>query len=102
MELPLAGFSRGAVMPMKCGIDGDLDAGYLDEFREHIDSLAEAAEDVVLDLSRVSFVDSYGIGALVILHKRLVARGHRLKVSGLRGQPLQLFMNLKLVPIFCG
>ncbi len=87
---------------MKCGIDGDLDAGYLDEFREHIDSLAGAAEDVVLDLSRVGFVDSYGIGALVILHKRLVARGHRLKVSGLRGQPLQLFMNLKLIPVFCG
>ena len=54
----------------------------------------------MLDLSRVTFVDSTGIGALVALHRRLVARGHKLKVFGLRGQPLQLFMNLKLIPLF--
>jgi anti-anti-sigma factor len=85
---------------MKYDIDGDFDAGYLDQFREQVDSLAEAAEDVMLDLSRVTFVDSTGIGALVALHRRLVARGHKLKVFGLRGQPLQLFMNLKLIPLF--
>jgi anti-anti-sigma factor len=89
-------------MPMKCDIDGHFDAGYLGQFRERIDSLAEATGDVMLDLSRVTFVDSTGIGALVILHKRLVARGHRLKVSGLRGQPLQLFVNLKLIPVLSG
>ncbi len=85
---------------MKYDIDGDFDAGYLDRFREQVDSLAEAAEDVMLDLSRVTFVDSTGVGALVALHRRLVARGHKLKVFGLRGQPLQLFMNLKLIPLF--
>ena len=69
-------------------------------FASKSNSLAEAAEDVILDLSRVTFVDSTGIGALVALHKRLVARGHKLKVFGLRGQPLQLFMNLKLIPLF--
>jgi anti-anti-sigma factor len=85
---------------MKYDIDGGFDAGYLDQFREQVDSLAEAAEDVMLDLSRVTFVDSTGIGALVALHKRLVARGHKLKIFGLRGQPLQLFINLKLIPLF--
>ena len=87
---------------MKFGIDGAFNEGYLGEFSQHIDLLAEAPEDVVLDLSGVNFVDSCGIGALVVLHKRLVARGHRLKVAGLRGQPLQLFMNLKLLPVLCG
>jgi anti-anti-sigma factor len=101
MQLPYAGSRWIAAMAMKCGIDGDLNAGYLDEFRQHIESLAQSPDDVVLDLSRVSFVDSYGVGALVLLHKKLVARGHRLKVSGLRGQPLQLFTNLKLIPVFC-
>jgi anti-sigma B factor antagonist len=84
---------------MQCGIEANLNAEYLDEFREHIERLAAAREDVVLDLSGVNFVDSCGVGALVLLHKRLIANGHRLKVSGLRGQPLQLFMNLKLIPI---
>ena len=74
--------------------------GILIGFASKSNSLAEAAEDVMLDLSRVTFVDSTGIGALVALHRRLVARGHKLKVFGLRGQPLQLFMNLKLIPLF--
>ncbi len=86
---------------MKYHVEADFDAPYLEQFGERVASLAEAAEDVMLDLSRVNFVDSSGIGALVALHKKLVARGHRLKVSGLRGQPLQLFINLKLVPLFC-
>ena len=87
---------------MKYDIDGEFGAVYLDRYREQIDSLAEAAGDVMLDLSRVSFIDSTGIGALVTLHKRLVAKGHRLRVLGLRGQPLQLLINLKLVPVFSG
>jgi anti-sigma B factor antagonist len=86
---------------MKYDVDGDLDAGFVDKFRAEIDSLAQAQEDVVLNLSRVGFVDSCGIGALIALHRKLISRGHRLKVMGLRGQPLQLFINLELVPLFC-
>ncbi len=82
-------------------LDDDLDAAYVSRVRPHIERLAQADEDVVLDLSRVEFVDSSGLGALVFLHKRLVSKGHKLRVVGLRGQPLQLFTNLHLVPLFC-
>jgi len=88
-------------MSHKHQIDDDLDVTYLSRLRPHIERLAEAEEDVILDLSRVEFVDSSGLGALVTLHKRLASRGHQLKVVGLRGQPLQLFTNLHLVPVFC-
>jgi anti-sigma B factor antagonist len=88
-------------MAMKYDVDADFDTPYLEQFGEQIQSLAEAEEDVTLELSRVNFVDSSGLGALVALHKKLVARGYRLRVLGLRGQPLQLFINLKLVPVFC-
>ena len=53
---------------MKYDVDADFDAPYLEQFGEQIQSLAEAAEDVMLDLSRVNFVDSSGLGALVALH----------------------------------
>jgi len=82
-------------------IDEDLDAAYVSRVRPHIECLAQAEEDVVLDFSKVEFVDSSGLGALVFLHKRLVSKGHKLRVVGLRGQPLQLFTNLHLVPLFC-
>jgi anti-anti-sigma factor len=91
----------GSVMSQKHEIDDDLDAAYVSRVRPHIERLAEAQEDVVLDFSKVEFVDSSGLGALVFLHKRLVSNGHKLKVVGLRGQPLQLFTNLHLVPVFC-
>jgi anti-sigma B factor antagonist len=82
-------------------IDDDLDAAYVSRVRPYIDHLAQADEDVILDLSKVEFVDSSGLGALVSLHKRLISNGRKLKVVGLRGQPLQLFTNLHLIPLFC-
>ncbi|MGO9982871.1 MAG: STAS domain-containing protein [Rhodomicrobium sp.] len=88
-------------MPKNHQIDDDLDASYVARARPAIERLAEASEDVVLDLSKVEFVDSSGLGALVFLHKRLVSKGHKLKIVGLKGQPLQLFTNLHLVPVFC-
>ena len=88
-------------MPQNHQIDDDLDASYVARVRPQIERLAEAGEDVVLDLSKVEFVDSSGLGILVFLHKRLVSKGHKLKIVGLRGQPLQLFTNLHLVPVFC-
>ncbi|MFZ1107179.1 MAG: STAS domain-containing protein [Rhodomicrobium sp.] len=88
-------------MSQKHDIDDDLDAAYVSRAKPHIDRLAEAEEDVILDFTKVEFVDSSGLGALVFLHKRLITNGHKLKVVGLRGQPLQLFTNLHLVPLFC-
>ena len=88
-------------MPRQYDACGDFDTGYLREFRPQIKSLADAHEDVELNLSSVNFVDSDGIGALVTLHHKLLAKGHRLKVVGLRGQPLQCFIDLQLVPMLC-
>ena len=91
----------GSLMSQQHEIDDDLDAAYVARVRPYIERLAQAEEDVILDFSKVEFVDSSGLGALVFLHKRLVSKGHKLRVVGLRGQPLQLFTNLHLVPLFC-
>ncbi len=91
----------GLLCPKRHEIYEDFDAAYVSRVRPFIETLADADEDVVLDFSRVEFVDSSGLGALVFLHKRLVTNGDKLKVVGLKGQPLQLFTNLYLVPLFC-
>ena len=44
----------------------------------------------------MTFIDSSGIGAIVFLFKRLAARRARLVVTGLGGQPLQMFKLLRL------
>lgn len=74
----------------------DLDAGTMATIRVLFEELALGNGPVTLDLSRVSFIDSSGIGGLVFLYKRLTAAGHRLTLSNVAGQPLQLLNHLKL------
>jgi anti-anti-sigma factor len=58
---------------------------------------ATSARRVVLDLSGVSSLDGSGIGAISFLFKRLVARGRKLVVTGVAGQPLTLLTELGLL-----
>ncbi len=51
------------------------------------EELAAANDDVALDVSKVTFIDSSGVGGLVFLYKRLNAKGCKLELSGLAGQP---------------
>ena len=82
-----------------CVLDGDPNASFLHDVWSNIDQLSEAKEDIVLDLSRVDFMESHGVGAVVDLIRRLGFKGLQLKVTGLHGQPLRLFLDLHLVPV---
>jgi anti-sigma B factor antagonist len=77
-------------------LDGELDAKSVHELRPCFEELADAGKSVVLDMSEVSFIDSSGIGAIVFLYKRLVARQFSVSVIGLRPQPRELFMMLRI------
>ena len=86
----------------RCVLDGDLNASLLDDVWSNVEQLSEASEDVILDLSRVDFMDTHGVGAVVALMRRLSLKGLQLKVIGLHGQPLRLFLDLHLVPVSGG
>lgn len=77
-------------------IEEDMDAMAMAGLRDIFDDLANTVDNVTLDLSRVSFIDSSGIGGLVFLYKRLVARGHRLQLAAVSGQPLRLLSHLRM------
>jgi len=72
-------------MHLRGGLDGEASRA----MRDSLAALAEvAAREVVLDLSHVTFIDGSGLGAISFLFKRLSARGRRLTVVGVSGQPL--------------
>ncbi|MFP1633353.1 STAS domain-containing protein [Zhengella sp. ZM62] len=75
-------------------ISGDLDAARITAMREDIDRVAAGDADVTLDMTQCRFIDSSGVGAIVYLHKRMRARGYRVSLSGLDGQPLKLLRHL--------
>lgn len=62
---------------------GQLDAYSDKQFIEFVsDHLGEASKPVVLDLSRIDFLDSSGLGALVQLAKQFQQSGHNFLVVG--------------------
>ncbi len=83
----------------RCTPEGDNHAGFVRDVWSNIDRLSEAEQDVVLDLSRVDFLDSHCIGAIMTLVRRLALKGLQLKVIGLHGQPLRLLLDLNFIPV---
>lgn len=80
---------------------GALDAEGATALRPGFETLGQdATQDVVLDLSDVSYLDGAGVGAVAYLFKRLAARGRRLKVQGAAGQPLSTLRALGLHRVF--
>ncbi len=69
-------------MTRKLRIQDDLDAGTMTTVRVLFEELAAANEDIALDVTNVSFIDSSGVGGLVFLYKRLNARACGWKLPG--------------------
>ena len=74
----------------------DLDAGNIKAVRDDINLYSELGRDIVIDLEKVNFIDSSGVGAIVFLYKRLIVKEHNVVIIGLKGQPEQLFKMLQL------
>ncbi|HEX5587167.1 MAG TPA: STAS domain-containing protein [Acidimicrobiia bacterium] len=63
---------------------GELDMAHTQQVA---DALGVIDDDIVVDCSQLSFLDSAGIGALVAQHARLQGAGHRVTLVNLEGQP---------------
>lgn len=83
---------------------GEMDALGCNQIRPDLEQItsSEASNNVVLDLSLVSFLDSSGIGVIVFLYKRLKAQDRKLEITGVQGQPKELMELLridKVIPV---
>jgi anti-sigma B factor antagonist len=67
-------------------------------------ALLEAAEhghhDIVVDLSRLEFVDSTGLGALIGAHKRATEKSGSIRLVAIEGQILRLLRITGLLGVF--
>ncbi len=77
--------------------EGSLDALSVPMDRPQIDHLVERGGiKVIVDLSRVSTIDSSGVAIIVSLFKRLRAIGGAVRIAGVTGQPREIFHFLRL------
>jgi anti-sigma B factor antagonist len=81
--------------PMFIAPEGELDAARVGEFRSALSAAAaKAGHPVVVDLSRLEFIDSSGLGALVETHNRLRRENRQLAVIAPGGSAAAVLLNL--------
>ena len=77
-----------------------LDAGNVKEFRAAITAAAGSHATLVLDMSRLTFVDSSGLGALLSCLRMMKARNGQLLLVGMTRPVRALFELVRMHRIF--
>lgn len=75
---------------------GRLDASRIRIERAQLERAAAVQNELVIDMSQVSYLDPSGIGYLAFLHKRLSERGGGVTVINVAGQPRHVFADMQL------
>ena len=78
----------------------ELDASNAAEFKRDIAPLLEANTRLVLDLTRLRFVDSSGLGAFISCLRKLNAKGGDLKLYGMSKQVRAVFELVRMHRVF--
>jgi len=78
----------------------ELDAGNVAEFKRDLAPVLEANGKVVLDLKRLRFLDSSGLGAFLSCLRKLNAKNGDLKLCGLSKQVRAVFELVRMHRIF--
>ena len=78
----------------------ELDASNAGEFKRDIAPVLQASTKLVLDLSRLRFVDSSGLGAMLSCLRQLTAKSGDLKLCGMSKQVRALFELVRMHRIF--
>ena len=71
-------------------IAGEIDVSTVAQFRERLLELADNGGTLVVDLNRVAFIDSSGLGALVATARRVAEHGGGLYAVCAQPQPRRL------------
>jgi anti-sigma B factor antagonist len=89
----------GDVAVVEIPVD-ELDASNTGELKHDIAPVLEANTKLVIDLSRLRFVDSSGLGAILSCLRQLTAKGGDLKLSGMQKQVRAVFELVRMHRIF--
>jgi anti-sigma B factor antagonist len=97
MEIPVE--KRGDIAVVEVPVE-ELDAGNAPEFKRDMAPVLEANTRLVLDLSRLRFVDSSGLGAVLSCLRQLGAKNGDMKLCGMSKQVRGAFELVRMHRIF--
>jgi anti-sigma B factor antagonist len=81
-------------------IDGRLVAAYAEEFQNQVLDHMETCKSIVIDLSKMTHIDSSGLGSLVFLLQRANAIGGNVKLACLQSRPRIIFEITRVFRVF--
>jgi anti-sigma B factor antagonist len=97
---PVAGDGSG---PLLFRLVGELDLDTVDLLRAAVGPACASGREVMLDLSRLDFCDSTGIGTFVWLYRQASAAGGRLLIAAPR-RPVREVLKIsgvdRVIPVF--
>ncbi len=71
------------------------------KFRDHMTKgIASGGRNIILNLAQVDYVDSTGLGALVMYYTTLQREGGKIKLLNLTRRSIELLVMTKLTTIF--
>jgi anti-anti-sigma factor len=80
---------------------GILDSTKAEEFRRTVDQLLQdGAEVILIDLKDISFIDSSGLGTLVVLLKKVRGMNRKLCICSINDQVRMLFELTNMDQVF--
>jgi len=79
-------------------LSGEMDAYGCSQVDSELEKVldADSVQHISLDIDKVTFLDSSGIGVIVFLFKRLKSSGGTLEISNVNGQPKELIKLLRV------
>ena len=77
-----------------------VDISNVDEFRTAMSAVLQDAQNIVIDLDQVEFVDSSALGAFLSFLRRLNAAGGDLKLARMRKSVRTLFELVRMHRVF--
>lgn len=86
---------------MVLSADGGLNRQNADEFTLTVQRIVESGADrLIIDCSRLEYLSSVGISALMLLNKRMREKGGDVKVCAVRGMVAQALALTRLNRVF--
>ncbi len=78
---------------LKIRVSGEIDHHTAQGIKQNITSIIEKSnkKDVLMDFTKVTFMDSAGIGMILGRYKQVCARGGKLYVTGVSSQVERVF-----------
>lgn len=81
---------------IRVAVDGDLDAAMVQELRPEFDAFAADGRTLVVDLTKVDFIDSAGVGLIVRTYKTRQPAKAAMAIVGASGQPRELLRTTQI------